>query len=138
MYKLNEFIEDHINFSLDFCAKCIRKYDDFFPFSFYIIEKKIFVIEPSDLSKSPEFNHLINELKTKGLELLQSNTANGYCVGYPSRIKIEDNYYNALSIYIKIADDQQNFKELIYHFPFTKVQDFNYLFDLVQIIEEHN
>lgn len=138
MPSVNELIEQYINFSLDFCAKCVSKYQEFFPFAFYIEDGKTHVIELNNLTELPEHNSLIESLHTKGLACMKEKGIKSYCIGYQAKVKIEGKYYEALAIAVKAIDENHVSHGRIYYYPYTKAKSFNYLFDLVYSIETNN
>lgn len=138
MYTEKDIIEEYINFSLDFCSKCIAKYEEFFPFSFYIKNGETTVIEPGNLSDLPNFNTLINNLKINGLNLIKDNQCRSFCIGYRTRVKIEGKYYDALAIFVKLTEYESTSHGRIYYYPYTTAENFDYLFDLAYYIDANN
>ena len=135
MKAIKEIIEDYIHFSLDFCSKCINKYDEFYPFAFYLKKKKAMVIEPLDKTYLIDSTSQIKQFKHLGNELLKNEKSKSYCIGYDVRLKLENKHYPALALFIKINNDLEFPNGRIFYYPYSKTDEFNYVFDLAFSVE---
>ena len=135
MKTINEILEEYIHFSLDFCTKCVDKYNEFYPFAFYLKKKKAMAIEPLDKTFLIDSTAQIKQFKQLGNDLIQHNKTKSFCVGYDVRLKLENKHYPALALFIKIQDDINYPNGRIYYYPYSKTEDFNYVLDLAFTVD---
>lgn len=135
MKTINEIIDEYVQFSLDFCSKCVNKYDEFYPFAFYLKKKKAMVIEPIEKAYLIDSTAQIKQFKEIGNELLEMNKIKSFCVGYDVRLKLENKHYSALALFIKINEDELFPNGRIYYYPYSKSDNFKYVLDLAFSVE---